>query len=124
MLRSPGSRKNHRVQASPTGGPEVRRGLGREQSSKAEAKDQGKEAVKGLFLCTLSPRASLACRTVPDRESQPIVNQKTRASRTWSLAKPLCQLGCFNFQFRAAQRVSRAPGAQKKARNAATGVSA
>lgn len=75
ILWSPGSRKNCRVRSSPTGGPEVRRGLRREESSQAEAKEQGREAVEGLFLCTLSPRASLAYGTALDRESQPIVNQ-------------------------------------------------
>ena len=79
ILQSPGSRKNCRVRSSPTRGPEVRRRLWREQSSQAEAKDQGREAVEGLFLFTLSPRASLAYGTAVDRESQPIVNQRSGA---------------------------------------------
>lgn len=124
ILQSPGSRKNCRVRSSRTGGPEVRRGLWREQSSQAGAKDQGREAVEGLFLFTLSPRASLAYRTAVDRESQPIVNQRSGASRARPLAKLLCQLGSFSFRLRAAQRISRAPGTQKKPRNAATGLSA
>lgn len=86
ILQSPGSRKNCRVRSSRTGGPGVRRGLWREQSSQAEAKDQGREAVGGLFLFTLSPRASLAYRTAVDRESQPIVNQRSGASRARPLA--------------------------------------
>ena len=34
---------------------------------------QGREAVEGLFLCPLRPRASLAHGTDLDRESQPIL---------------------------------------------------
>lgn len=58
--------------------------------------------MEDLFLFTLRSRASLAYGTVLDRESQPTPNRRSRASRTWPLAKLLCQLGRFSFQLRAA----------------------
>ena len=71
--------------------------------------------MESLFLFTLKPRAPLAYGTVLDRESQPILNLSSRASKTRPLSKLFCQLGCFSLQLRSSGRVSRAPGAQKRA---------
>lgn len=84
--------------------------------SQAEAEDQGREAMEGLFLLTLGPRASqlvrLFCTGSPS--PVPVPSQSSRASATQPLSKPLCQPGGFSFQLRTAGRVSRTLGAQKR----------
>lgn len=111
ILQSTGSRKNC-SQIQPHWRTIYQEGP---QDAAKQPGGPGERGSEGLFPFTLRSRAPLAYGTVLDRESQPILNQSSRASGTRPLARLLCQLGCFSFQLRSAGRVSRAPRAQKRA---------
>lgn len=70
------------------------------------------ESLPGLWDC--SGRGVPAC---PESE-QPSLQNPGRYPR------PLCQLGCFSFQPKSARKVSRVPGAQKRAHKGSPGPSA